>query len=554
MSYSSGDDISLWSAQEEGQFFERKSAFDQSRGGKRPRKATELAWDIVETLSAMANADGGELVIGIEDDGEISGLPHPMDKLALLKNAPGNRSYLNPPLRTHCREILTPEGKLVLNFRVEWSPDVHQLADGRYLLRVNDSNQPFDPGLIAALKQTKSQGLLERSFPPSAALSDIDLELINRLFEKAHPGTSAEESLRALRLVEPRNGKFVPNLAGLLLFGKEPARWHPRCGIDFVRWEGVERRHGAELNVVKRFQLEYPLALLPQKAYAAILPYIRERQQLHDLFFTEKMEYPTFVWQEAIVNAIAHRDYSLQGSQVEIWMFDDRMEIHSPGQPPPPVTVETLNRRGGVHLSRNPLIVRTLVELGYMRELGEGIPRMFDEMEREGFYPPLFNLVGGFMLQVTLRNQPVYDQPTLNWLRQFESMQLTGHQKRLLVFARAHGGQFTSREFQKLVGVGVYEASNEIKALIRKGLVRLLRKGGKLYQVIEPGAGMQQFPQEYLALLDVIKTQGFITNQDIRRTLAVERHTALQIARSLVNGGWLIPEGEKRAARYVPPR
>ncbi len=167
MSDASPDDIYLWAAQEEGQFFERKSAFDRSRGGRRPRKAAKLAWDIVETLSAMANADGGELVVGIEDDGEISGLPHPQDKLALLQSAPGNPSYLNPPLRAHCREIVTPEGKRVLNFGVEWSPDVQQLADGRYLLRVNDSNQPYNPGLIAALKQTKSQGLLERSFPPS---------------------------------------------------------------------------------------------------------------------------------------------------------------------------------------------------------------------------------------------------------------------------------------------------------------------------------------------------------------------------------------------------
>jgi ATP-dependent DNA helicase RecG len=554
MSDSIHDNIGLWTTREEGQFFERKSAFEQRRGGSRQRKTTDLAWDIVETLSAMANADGGELILGIEDDGEISGLPHPADKLTLLKNVPGSRNYVNPPLRAHCREVITPDGKLLLVFQIEWSPEVHQLADGRYLLRVNDSNQPFDAARITALKQTKSQGLVERTFPPDARLSDIDLRLVQSLFEKARPDLPAEEMLSVLRLVEPRNGQLIPNLAGLLLFGKDPAHWHPRCGIDFVRWEGVERKHGAELNVVKRFQIEYPLAILPQKAYEAILPYIRERQQLHDLFFTERLEYPTFVWQEAIVNAIAHRDYSLQGSQIEVWMFDDHMEVHSPGQPPPPVTVEALNRRAGVHLSRNPLIVRTLVELGYMRELGEGIPRMFDEMEREGFYPPRFEIVGGFVFHVILRNQPVYDQQTMDWLRQFEGRELTGNQKRLLAFARAHGGQFTSREFQKLVGIGVYEASNEIKTLIRKGLVRLLRKKGKLYQVIEPGKAAQDFPSEYLPLLEEIKTQGFITNRDIRRILRVKRHTALHIARNLVASGWLIPEGEKRGYRYVLPR
>lgn len=266
------DNIGSWTTREEGQFFERKSAFEQGRGGSRQRKTTDIAWDIVETLSAMANADGGELILGIEDDGEISGLPHPADKLTLLKNVPGSQNYVNPPLRAHCQEAITSDGKLLLVFRVEWSPEVHQLADGRYLLRVNDTNQPFDAARIAALKQTKSQGLVERSFPPDARLSDINLRLVQNLFKKTHPDQSAEEMLSFLRLVEPRNEQLIPNLAGLLLFGKDPAHWHPRCGIDFVRWEGVERKHGAELNVVKRFQIEHPLAILPQKAYEAILP------------------------------------------------------------------------------------------------------------------------------------------------------------------------------------------------------------------------------------------------------------------------------------------
>jgi ATP-dependent DNA helicase RecG len=94
------------------------------------------------------------------------------------------------------------------------------------------------------------------------------------------------------------------------------------------------------------------------------------------------------VWQEGIVNAVAHRDYSIQGTQIEIWMFDDRMEIRSPGLPPLPVTLEALNSGQAVHVSRNPRIARVLAELGFVRELGEGVPRMIAEMERQGFYPP----------------------------------------------------------------------------------------------------------------------------------------------------------------------
>jgi ATP-dependent DNA helicase RecG len=174
-----------------------------------------------------------------------------------------------------------------------------------------------------------------------------------------------------------------------------------------------------------------------QTAHDLIKPFIRERQQLHDLFFTERLEYPSFVWQEAIVNAVGHRDYSIQGASIQIWMFDDRIEVRSPGLPPPPATVEALNRGESLHVSRNPLIVRTLAMLGYMRELGEGIPRMFSVMENEGFSPPRFDDIGGAYFQVTLRNELVYDRETLEWLRRFDGIDLTGDQKRLMAYARA---------------------------------------------------------------------------------------------------------------------
>lgn len=317
---------------------------------------------------------------------------------------------------------------------------------------------PFPAEQIAALKQTKAQGLLERSFPPSATLDDLDLDLVTSLIPKMQVEASPEEFLRKYRLTEGRNGRSVPCLAGLLLFGKDLPRWHLRCGIDFVRWQGTERKHGAELNVTKRIRLEHPLSILIVKAHETIGHFIRERQQLHDLFFTERLEYPTFVWQEAVVNAVAHRDYSIQGAQIEVWMFDDRIEVRSPGLPPHPVTVEALNRCEHLHLSRNPLLVRVLADLGYMRELGEGIPRMFAEMEREGFYPPRFDDIGGVSFQVTLRNQPVYDHATLEWLQRFKDLDLSGDQKRLLAYAHAHGNRFTSRDYQKLTGLDIYKA------------------------------------------------------------------------------------------------
>jgi len=546
------DDVNRWSALPEGQFFERKSAIDRSGGSLKRRKATEVARDIAETLCAMANADGGELVVGMEDDGTPTGVPHPADRVELLLRAAGERSYVEPPLRFQRRELQTQDGLLLLHFAVEWSPEVHHLANGRYVLRVGDSTMPFPAEQIAALKSTKWQGLIERSFPPGATLDDLDLELVATLTPDLVDAGVPVEWLQHHRLVEGRNGRFVPNLAALLLFGKDPGRWHPRCGIDFVRWEGNERKYGAELNIEKRIRIERPLATLIKDAFEAIRPFIRERQQLVGLFFTERLEYPDFVWQEAIVNAVAHRDYGIQGAPIEVWMFDDHIEVRSPGLPPPPVTVEALNRRQRLHLSRSPLIVRTLVELGFMGDLGEGIPRMFDVMEQEGFYPPTFASIGALSVEVTLRNQPIYDRATLEWLQQFKEFDLSGDQRRLLAYARAQGGTFTSREYQKLVGIDLYVASNSIKALIRKGLVRSTAKGGRVYQIVESHLAPEPPPEELSRILDALGRPRILTNQQIQRTLGVSRATASRYLRDWAAAGWLHPSGSGRGRSYEP--
>ena len=239
-------------------------------------------------------------------------------------------------LPCQAREATTPDGLRLLHFEVDWSPDVHQLADSRYLLRVDDRNSPFPADRIAALKLAKAQGLLERSFLPVARLEDLDLDLVQSRLGPIWPELSADSARAATAWSCAEWVRRSDTRLRCCCSACDPARWHPRCGIDFVRWQGTERKHGAELNIAKRTPgIEAPLVLvLIQQARDAIPLSIRQRQRLHDLFFAEKLEYPTFAWQEAVVNAVAHRDYSLQGAPIEVWMYDDRMEVRSPARRP----------------------------------------------------------------------------------------------------------------------------------------------------------------------------------------------------------------------------
>jgi len=544
----SKDLLERWTSQEEGQFFERKSAYERHDGRQR-RHAQEVAKDVSETLVAMANADGGELVVGIEDDGQVTGVPYGERTIRLLERA--DRDRVLPPTGARATRMESG-GMILLRFEISPSPATHQLTDGRYLLRVRDSNQPFPADQIAALKASKTQGLWERGYAPGASVDDLDLDLIAEICERTELGVDGSPSdvLLSYRLADQRNGHLVPNYAGLLLFGKEPSRWHARCGVDFRRYKGTEARVGRDLNLVGREIIEAPLAILIERTYEAVRPHIRERHVLHDLFFHERFEYPTFAWQEALVNAVAHRDYSIQGTQTELLMWDDRLEVHSPGLPPQPVTLEALRARSGLHVSRNPLIVRVLTALGYMREIGEGIPRMFEEMEREGLYPPELDTLENVVFRVTLRNAPVYDEVTLAWLKQFDDADLTGDQKRLLAYAHTHGGTFTSRGYQRLVGRDIYGASRDIKDLICKGIVRQQKPRGRIYELApskEPA-----IPPEFEAVKTLLAQQGFVTNSDIRQVFRVGRHRATALARLWVEHGLLRLHGAGRGARYLP--
>lgn len=538
--------------QREGQFFERKSCYDRSGKRLKRRDVRSVSKDLAETLSAMANADGGTLALGLENDSTPTGINYPKDRLQVILRAP-NR-LVRPPLKVRSQWIKLENVKLLV-FEVDWSPEEHQLTDGRYLLRVGDKNLPFPARDIAAMKEGKRRRITESRFIPEGSIHDLDKELFELLREKTGLVLSDAELLQHYRLAESRNGRLVLSLAALLLFAGDPLRWHPACYVDFVKWEGTERRFGAELNVVKRARIEAPLLKLIEKTFETISPHIRERQQLVDLFFEERFEYPTFAWQEAIINAVAHRDYALEGTPIEVWIFDDRLEVRSPGVLVEPVTVDRLKRRERIHASRNPRLVRVLTDLGYMRELGEGVPRMFEVMEREGLKSPEFRIEGGALFTVILRNTPVFPPETLRWLKQFEDQGLSPNQKRLLAYAHLHEERFTSRGLQKLVGVDIYTASREIKDLIRKGIAKPLKKGGRVYRVMQttrqrPG----ELPDELVKLLPTIHRKGYLKNVDVRKTLGMTMAQANRFLRRLTEMELLKAQGDKRGRRYYLPR
>ena len=530
----------------EGQFLERKSCFNKRTKTPKPLPLKKVSAEIAESLVAFANADGGELVVGLDDDGSPSGLPFTDKQLAKLVEIPSSR--IDPPLSAK-PEICSCGGQKVLLFETGPSLVTHRTTNGKYLYRDHDKNLPMDADRIAHAKALKKQSLTEHAFIPGAGMADLREDLVQRVAEKFRPGFDAKRALIELRLAEPQNGDVRLSFAALLLFAKDPERWHEKAYIEYIRFRGTRREHGANLNIVQRERISAPLAELSEKVVEAVRPHIGQRQVLHDLFFSENAEYPQFAWQEAIVNAIAHRDYGLRGTPVEVHHYDDRLEVVSPGSLVPPITLDVLRKGAGGHASRNPLIVRVLVIVGLMREVGEGVPRMFEVMEGSGLHKPDFEEKPQGFITVSLRNSMVWDEETRTWLGKFKSLALSANQLRLLVLARQRGGKFTSADYQKLAEIDIYTASRDIKDLIRKSVVQAEKKGGRIYIL---SSGQLVIPEDFKSLQPELSRSGALSNQALRNIWRVDRQTALRRAKRLMDMEWLVAEGLGKGRRYKP--
>jgi ATP-dependent DNA helicase RecG len=298
-------------------------------------------------------------------------------------------------------------------------------------------------------------------------------------------------------------------------------------------------------------RLEGSLLVVLEEAYRLVGSLVRMSVKLHDLFFRETPEYPIFAWQEALVNALAHRDYGVEGRGVEVWVYDDRMEVKSPGGLVPEVTLEALLDRRRVHVSRNPRLARVLTELGIMREQGEGIPRMIEEMELSWLPAPEFRSDEREFM-VTLRNAPIFEGSDARWTSFARSLPIDVRQKRALV--AFHDREFQSGDYQGLNRVDRDLAYRELQELESRGLVQASgATKGRRYRVLKAGLPaelVEVSPRDRLARR--MQEAGRLTNADYREAFGVGRFEATRALAALVEEGALELKGARRGAHYVP--
>lgn len=536
----------------EGQFVEFKSAWDRATPPRKPLARRALRDKIAVAVAAFANADGGLLLVGVDDDGTATGHDYPDHVVDDLFAVPDRR--LTPAV--DCRTArLSLDCHEILAFQVPIAPEAVMIHGNGFPYRVGARIVREPQEIVNQRKQAYRHVGYEKRFCPEATVDDLDLPLAES-FLKETPvgGRPVLEALDYYGLIENDARDWRVTNAALLLFARRPAlRWHPRAGLRVFRVAGTEIKYGRRRNVTQIGRADPPLASAIREIRELAGHQIRRTERLAGLRFKDIPEYPDFAWQESLVNAVAHRDYEVQGRETEIWFYENRLEVSSPGELLPPVTVDTLREGHRAHVTRNPMLVRVLADAEVMRDEGEGIVRVFREMADSFLREPGMVSESG-LFTITLFNEPDWQVHGPGWLHIVNWYRVTDDQKRMLLL-RPHG--FTQGDYERLNTVTPEEAALRIGNLVDRGLVVSLppeRDTAPTFAIAPSQEEVRLFLNDrILKLREHFRRKSWLKNADYREVFDVNRRTATRELRQLVGFfGLLQMKGARRGAHYRP--
>lgn len=368
--------------------------------------------DIAPLISAFANAEGGTIVIGINDKTrEIEGIN--ACKLDLINNyLAAHKNYCKPMPRCQ-EEFLEVENRfgerdklLLLHIDASIDQVIRTSNDSTYL-RIGDKTMEVKGEDLRNLEYNKNERHYEDECAFDASIEDLDEELLSQYKEKLQAEEiSYEQMLSARGFIKTKNGRKYLTNAAVLLFSRNIAQFYPNCRIRFVRYDGNKAKLGSEINITRDQSIELPILRIIDKAKEFIGTQLREftALNLQTGRFQIVPEYPEFAWQEGIVNAVTHREYAMSGGYIKVSMYDDRLEIESPGKLPNIVTVANIRE---TRYSRNPRISHVLTDFGWVRELNEGVKRIYSDMAKFFLDDPEYSEPEQSSVRLVLKNNIV---------------------------------------------------------------------------------------------------------------------------------------------------
>ncbi len=368
--------------------------------------------DLSDEIGAFGNTNGGVILLGVDDKTkDVSGIP--LEYIDLVENFVKEICYdsIKPPIipLIEKRELpdLSGNKKFIIKIDISKSLFVHKSMNG-YFYRIGSSKREMPPEYLGRLFQQRSQSRLirfEEQAVPQTSVEDLE----ERLWKRFIPDIKEDYVIWLLKrglLVQDENHSVRCTVAGLLMCSNHPEKYLSGSFIEAVSYAGFGMDSNYQIDARKitgslDTQIEDTMHFFRKNRMIGA----RKNPDRQDILsFSERAVF------EAIVNAVAHRDYSIHGSKIRFFMFEDRIEIYSPGDLPNTLTLDTIEMRQS---TRNELISSLLSDCPvqedsrisrkhYMEKRGEGVPIIFNESLKLSNTKPIYKCLDNSELMLTI--------------------------------------------------------------------------------------------------------------------------------------------------------
>ncbi len=425
--------------------------------------------ELAQTLVALANAQGGTVVIGaggrgkkLEGVGDVAAAREAVLDAALA---------CTPPLVLPLPEVAREGDAAVLLLNVPAGlPHVYSLH-GKYLRREGPNDEPIPPNALRRLLIERGETSWERLVPDDATLHDLEQAKIDSYVRRIGPAADGDALAFLFRrgalartdmAAHPSPTAYRPTNAGVLLFGRDVERFFPQCEITLVRYRGREMS-----DEFIREDVRDTLVEAVRRAEIWLGENMRRGSKMSGFERQDWVQFPMGAVREALVNAVAHRDYTVRGESIRIALFGDRMECYSPGRLPGHVTLQNIQQE---RFSRNETLVQVLADYGLIERLGYGIDRMLRQMNDAGLPPPEFReTAAGFL--VTLHGHVVEEHADVEGVDVSEW-------RRMGLNERQIGGLLHLAEHRRITNRDLQDMAPDVSAeTIRRDLADLVDRG-----------------------------------------------------------------------------
>ena len=335
---------------------------------------------LAKEIISFANYNGGTLLLGVSDNGRIKGVHEEKNYEEWIANIV--RNNVIPSIQVDCYQMNVNGKRLIIVNIPKGKDKPYQSINGKYYIRVGSTNRIATQQELLRLFQASGVFHYDLNSVPCTSIKDLNFTKLDQYFQRYSLSFSQENDKQKqilLQNVDILSEFGEVTIGGLLIFGINPSKYLFQSGISFACFKGVNINQ----ELLNNQKIEGTLDYLIDTGVAVIknhvmVPSIIDKNKRKD----KKFIYSDAVYKELITNAVVHRNYSISGSKIRIFLFDDRLEVISPGRLPNTVSIKKLPF--GVSFAVNPVIVKFMENFRYIDQLGRGLPMVYNEAVSNG--------------------------------------------------------------------------------------------------------------------------------------------------------------------------